>query len=296
MAENLVSTSLWRRLWREPLTRFFAVGAGLFLVYAVVGTPAPTADRRINIDQYELQALAALWQAQWKRPPTYDELTQLVVDRVREEVLYREALALNLDENDVLVRRRLAQKLEMALNDVAATVEPNGDDLVRYFEAHADRYVEPVGLTLTHRFFSSDRRGDTVDADARTALDALTAGGTADDDSFHAAKTLALQDADRLAQIFGTAFRDAVVVHAEQSRSPHAWFGPVRSAYGVHLVRVDAFREARHQTIDEVREQVLEDWRRDYVAAREAERYAEMRALYEVDVAPFASIGELVQP
>ena len=291
-----MNASPWRRFWREPLTRFFAAGAGLFLLYAVVGDRAPTDDRRIVIDRYELEALAALWQAQWRRPPTRDELTRLVVDRVREEVLYREALALNLDENDVLVRRRLAEKLEMALNDVAATAEPSADELQGYFESHADRYVEPPGLTLTHRFFSRDRRGDSADADARVALAPLAAGGTVDDDSFHAAKTLTLEDAGRLEQIFGTAFRDAVVEHAGRPGSRHAWFGPVPSAYGAHLVRVDAYREGRSRTLDEIRDTVLDDWRRDHVAARESERYAEMRASYEVDVAPFDSIGDLVQP
>ena len=291
-----MNASLWRRFWREPLTRFFAAGAGLFVVYALAGSRAPADDRRITIDEYELQALAALWQAQWRRPPTQDELTRLVVDRVREEVLYREALALDLDENDVLVRRRLAEKLEMALNDVAATAEPSADDLRRYFESHADRYVEPPGLTLTHRFFSRDRRGDSVEADARRRLEALVAGGTADDDSFHAAKTLELQDAGRLERIFGGAFRDAVLEHAARPRSRHAWFGPVPSAYGMHLVRVDAYTAGRRRTLDEARETVLDDWRRDHVAARESERYAEMRARYEVDVAPFASIGDLVQP
>ena len=291
-----MNASPWRRFWREPLTRFFAAGVGLFVVYALVGSPAPIDDRRITIDEYELQALAALWQAQWRRPPTRDELTRLVVDRVREEVLYREALALDLDENDVLVRRRLAEKLETALNDVAATAEPSAGELGRYFESHAHRYAEPAGLTLTHRFFSRDRRGDSAEADARAALEALVAGGTADDDSFHAAKTLTLEDADRLEQIFGTAFRDVVVEHAVRPRSRPAWFGPVRSAYGAHLVRVDAFTEARRRILDEVRETVLDDWRRDHVAARESERYAEMRARYEVDVAAFASIGDLVQP
>ncbi len=291
-----MTASPWRRFWREPLTRFFAAGAGLFVLYALVGSRAPTDDRRIVIDEYELQALAALWQAQWRRPPTGDELTRLVSDRVREEVLYREALALDLDENDVLVRRRLAEKLETALNDVAATTEPSDDDLRRYFESHVDRYVEPAGLTLTHRFFSHDRRGDSAEADARRALEALAAGGTVDDDSFHAAKTLTLQDADGLERIFGAAFHDAVLEHAARPRSRHAWFGPVPSAYGTHVVRVDAYREGRRQTLDEVRETVLDDWRRDHVAARESERYAEMRARYEVDVAPFASIGDLVQP
>ncbi len=291
-----MNASPWRRFWREPLTRFFAAGAGLFLLYALVGDRAPTDDRRIVIDRYELEALAALWQAQWRRPPTRDELSRLVVDRVREEVLYREALALNLDENDVLVRRRLAEKLEMALNDVAATAEPSADELQKYFESHADRYVEPPGLTLTHRFFSRDRRGESADADARVALTPLAAGGTVDDDSFHAAKTLTLEDAGRLEQIFGTAFRDAVVEHAGRPGSRHAWFGPVPSAYGAHLVRVDAYREGRSRTLDEVRDTVLDDWRRDHVAARESERYAEMRASYEVDVAPFDSIGDLVQP
>ena len=291
-----MTASPWRRFWREPLTRFFAAGAGLFVLYALAGSRAPTDDRRIVIDEYELQALAALWQAQWRRPPTQDELTGLVVDRVREEVLYREALALDLDENDVLVRRRLAEKLEMALNDVAATTEPSADDLRRYFESHADRYVEPATLTLTHRFFSRDRRGDSVETDARRALEALAAGGTVDDDSFHAAKTLTLEDADRLERIFGGAFHDAVLEHAARPRSRHAWFGPVPSAYGAHLVRVDAYTEGRRRTLDEVRETVLDDWRREHVAARESERYAEMRARYEVEVAPFASIGDLVQP
>ena len=291
-----MTASPWRRFWREPLTRFFAAGAALFVLYALVGDRAPTDDRRIVIDRYELEALAALWQAQWRRPPTRDELTRLVVDRVREEVLYREALALGLDENDVLVRRRLAEKLEMALNDVAATAEPSADELRGYLESHADRYVEPARLTLTHRFFSRDRRGDSADADARAALAPLTAGGTVDDDSFHAAKALTLEDAGRLEQIFGTAFRDAVVEHAERPGSRHAWFGPVSSAYGAHLVRVDAYREGRRRSLDEVRETVLDDWRRDHVAAREAERYAEMRASYDVDVAPFDAIGDLVQP
>ena len=291
-----MKASPWRRFWREPLTRFFAAGASLFLLYALVGSRAPTEDLRIVIDRYELEALAALWQAQWRRPPTRDELTRLVVDRVREEVLYREALALDLDENDVLVRRRLAQKLEMALNDVAATDEPGADDLRRYFESHADRYVEPAALTLTHRFFSRDRRGDSTEADARRALETLVAGGSVDDDSFHAAKTLTLPDAGRLEQIFGTAFRDAVVERAARPGSRHAWVGPVPSAYGVHLVRVDAYREGRRQPLEEVRETVLADWRRDHVATRESERYAEMRARYEVEVAPFDAIGNLVQP
>ena len=136
----------------------------------------------------------------------------------------------------------------------------------------------------------------TCEADARAALEPLVAGGTADDDSFHAAKTLTLEDADRLERIFGTAFRDAVLEYAARSGSRHAWFGPVPSAYGAHLVRMDAYTEGRPRTLDEVRETVLNDWRRDHVAARESERYAEMRARYEVDVAPFASIGDLVQP
>ena len=291
-----MTASPWRRFWREPLTRFFAAGAGLFLLYALVGNRAPTDDRHIVIDRYELETLAALWQAQWRRPPTRDELSRLVVDRVREEVLYREALALDLDENDVLVRRRLAEKLEMALNDVAATAEPSDEDLRLYFESHADRYVEPPGLTLTHRFFSRDRRGGSAEADARAALEALVADGTVDDDSFHAAKTLELEDADRLERIFGTEFRDAVVEHAARPLSRHAWFGPVPSAFGAHLVRVDAYTEGRPHTLDEIREIVLDDWRREHVAAREADRYAEMRAGYEVEVAPFASIGDLVQP
>ena len=272
------------RVARDPLTHFVVGGAMLFLGYGWFGDLAPAAPETIRIDRYEVQRLSALFHAQWRRPPDHDELAALLSDRVREEVFYREALALNLDENDVLVRRRLADKLEMALVDVAALEEPDEATLREYHAEHHTRYRTPVEIDLTHRFWSSEGGADEAEAAARAALPLLQAGEPIDDDSFHVAKTQRSLTEDRLLRVFGDEFHDVVTEKAGTPESGRVWFGPVPSAWGVHLVRVDDVVPARPQTLTEVRERVVEDWRRDYVDAEEERRYQELLSRYEIEI------------
>lgn len=281
----LVPMSALRRMVRDPLGHFLVGGAVLFLWYGLAGDPRPDGRGTIHIDEYEVQRLAALFQAQWRRPPAGDELARLLADRVREEVFYREALALNLDQNDVLVRRRLAEKLELALVDVAALVKPEEGELRRYYERHRERYWQPAELSLTHRFWSAGREAASAEAVASAALSRLRAGEVVDDDSFHAPKTQRAVTADRLVRIFGEAFQEAVVAAAAVNGGDDTWFGPVPSAYGFHLVRVETFVPPRQQALAEVRDRVLADWRREYVDAEEERRYREMLGRYDVTVA-----------
>ena len=211
----------------------------------------------------------------------------MVDDRIREEVFYREALALNLDDNDALVRRRLADKLELALIDVVAMTEPKEGELRAHYKANLERYRESAELSLTHKFFNADERGERAAADAAAALERLHQGDAIDDDSFHASKTLTEQSSERLVRVFGTAFRDALLTRASGPDGADSWFGPVPSAYGFHLVRIDAFTPSRQRDFEDAREQVLEDWRRETGDAEEEQRYREMLALYEVEVAPY---------
>ena len=275
-----------RRLVREPLLHFAVLGAVLFVAYEWARPESAGRDRVVDIDRHALNRLQAQWEAQWRRPPTREELERLVDARVQEELLYREALAMGLDRGDAVVRRRLGQKLTIAWADLAALAVPDDAELATYYEAHRESYRSPAELTLSHRFFSRDRRGEEAEAAAADALRRLQAGESVADDAFHGAKMLTLPNAQRLVGDFGTTFRDAVVAAAETRIGE--WFGPVRSAYGWHVVRIHAYSTPRVRPLAEVRDQVHLDWQRQEIEADRDRRLNALRDSYEVRVAPLA--------
>ena len=279
-----------RRLVREPLLHFAVVGALLFGAYEVTRPGEPGRDRTVDIDRHELNRLAAQWEAQWRRPPTADELGRLAEARVQEELLYREALAMGLDRGDAVVRRRLGQKLTIAWADLAALAVPEETDLTGWYEAHADRYRDPAELTLSHRFFSRDKRNAQAAAAAADALERLRRGESIADDAFHGAKMLTLPNPQRLVGDFGTTFRDGVLAAAETG--VEGWFGPVRSAYGWHVVRIHAYTTPRQRPFDEVRDQVHLDWQRQEIEQDRERRLKALRDAYDVRVAPVTASGD----
>ncbi len=115
------------------------------------------------------------WTRQWNRPPTLSELEGLVEAHIREEVYYREALALGLETDDTIIRRRLVQKMEFLSEDLALLGEPPEEALRAFFEAHAEDYRVPPRLTFSHIYFNLDRRGESARRDAERALSALQA-------------------------------------------------------------------------------------------------------------------------
>ena len=272
-----------RRLVREPLLHFAVIGAVLFGAYEVARPDGAERDRVVDIDRHELARLQAQWEAQWRRPPTREELERLVDARVQEELLYREALAMGLDRGDAVVRRRLGQKLTIAWADLAALAVPDEAELAAYYEANGERYRSPAELTLSHRFFSRDRRGAGAETAASDALQRLRAGESVADDAFHGAKMLTLPNPQRLVGDFGTTFRDAVVAAAEGDVDD--WFGPVRSAYGWHLVRIHAYSTRRQRPLAEVRDQVHLDWQRQEIERDRERRLGELRDAYDVRTA-----------
>lgn len=271
--------SRWRRVLREPLVHFAVLGAALFGLYAVVGSEDP-GSKQIVVGPGTLENIAATFQQTWQRPPTREELEGLVAEHVRDEILAREAKALGLDQGDVIVRRRLRQKMELLAASFGEAAEPSEVQLEDWLREHADRYrVEPK-LSFTHIYLSRDRRGDAVAGDAARMLEDLRAGrsdpGTLGDPLLLPAE---LRDAplSDVSRQFGEAFASRVAEIA-----PGAWTGPVESGYGVHLVRVDARVEGRLPALDEARDAVLRDWQSSQAdAAREA-HYRSLREGYTV--------------
>ncbi|HET9233834.1 MAG TPA: peptidyl-prolyl cis-trans isomerase, partial [Candidatus Eisenbacteria bacterium] len=134
---------------KEPLVQFLLIGIAIFGLNAVLTKRGErTGDHEIRVTQGRVQSLIETFRRQWSRPPTQDELNGLVNDFVREEVLMREAVALGLDRDDVIVRRRLAQKMEFLAEDAASVMEPTDLDLRTYLAEHSQAFFVPPRYTF----------------------------------------------------------------------------------------------------------------------------------------------------
>src|SRR5262249_5331350 len=192
--------------------------------------------REIRLSYGELAQLAQLFQSQWRREPMPEEFSRLIESKIQQEVLYREALAMGLDKDDEIVKRRMAQKMQFLAEDVGAAREPTSAELKSWYEKNAASFAHPPRVSFRHLYFSPDRRGARARADAAQAL-AKLAGQTLD---AQIARSLAdpfmFQDYYRdrapeyLGREFGPQFARAVARLA-----PGSWQGPIESGFGWHL-------------------------------------------------------------
>jgi peptidyl-prolyl cis-trans isomerase C len=247
------------RWLKEPLLHFALLAVLIFAVNAWREQQRPAKNAAANI---EVTAKTIAWlrdgfTRQWHREPDADELRGLVNDHLREEVLYREALAMGLDRDDSIVRRRMAQKMEFLTQDVAAAAEPDDAALRKFFEENGARYAKAARVSFHHVFFSKERRGANLEKDAAEALAAL-ANGASDEamgDPFLREHEFTDANADEIAAALGREFAEKVTVTPAGE-----WRGPLASSYGVHLVRVSKRGESQPATFEAVRDAVARDF------------------------------------
>ena len=258
---------------KEPLFHFLVLGLLISGGYAWLHIDdAPDDARTISVGAGEIGWLRTSFEKRWKRPPTEAELDGLVKEYVRETVLYREALAMGLDQDDTIVRRRLSQKLEFLMQDLVEVSPPTEAELEAYFEAHQEDYREPDRITFSHVFVDPDKRGDSTLDDAariRSALESLedpADGARKLGDPFMLQSYYPERTQTEVSKLFGGEFAERV-----SELSEGVWHGPVLSGYGVHLVYVHGVRTFPRPTMPEVRDRLVEDW----TAARRAELNAE---------------------
>jgi hypothetical protein len=274
-----------KRLLREPLLHFLLLGAALFGLYSFTqaGRTVPASSKQIQLTLDELAQLALLFQAQWRREPTPEELTRLIENKVQNEVLYREALAMGLDKDDEIVKRRLAQKMEFLAEDVAALRDPTVDELRAWFEKNAARFALSPRASFRHLYFSPDRRGDRARDEAARALLKLAGksgdwpGASALADPFMFQDHYGDRSFEQLANLFGPPFAQAVL-----DLTPGSWQGPIESGYGWHLVWVDSITPGRVPAFEEVEPDVKTEWVAEQRADAKRKAFEAIRARYEV--------------
>lgn len=272
-----------RRWLREPSLHFLLGGFLLLVGYGYVRGDRIESPDEIQLTLDDLRQLESHFESQWHRPPTSGELRSLVEKRVQEEVLYREAVAMGLDKDDTIVRRRMAQKMRFVAEDIAAAREPTIAELETWYEQNAAIFALPDRVTLRHLYFSPDLRGEQARGDAEKALSKLanqpgqSPFARSLGDPFMLQDYYADRSAERLAKDLGSQFAQAVF-----ALRPGSWQGPIESGYGWHLVFVESVVGGRIPSFEEVEPDVRSAWLAAQKEQAWREAYDAMRAKYTV--------------
>jgi len=271
------------KLLREPLIHFMLIGACIYLLYGFFSEPVVQEDdKTIIVTAGEVEWMQASWLKRWNRPPTAEEFKGLLQQYIKETVLYREALTMGLNKHDMVIRRRLAQKLEFLAKDLVSLTPPSTEDLQTYFEQHRERYQKPVRYTFTQVFIDPDKRDDKTLDDAEAIKNKLIAEGIIDNagnlgDDFMLQNYYPEKEPMEIQKLFGSGF-----VESLQKLSAEQWHGPVLSGYGVHLVYINSIIEPAATKFDEVRERVQQDWSADRGNELNDQFYKNLREQYTV--------------
>ena len=278
-------------LLREPLLHFLVLGAALFGLSSIVGTKDVEAPTKVVISASRVATLADQFARTWRRPPTEQELQGLVEDYIRDEVFYREGVAAGLDRDDVVIRRRVRQKMEFLAEDIAAA-EPSDEQLAAYLASNTEQFRSEDRLTFHHAFLSATRRGLALEGDAKQLAEILAGTSAPVDtasDPFLLGEEFREMSQSDVARTFGEGFANQL-----SAAEPGRWLGPIASSFGVHFVFVDERAQGSLPPLDSVRDAVQREWARARRIEAEHKLYLTLRDRYQVVVErpPKAEVSE----
>ncbi len=281
-----------RTILREPLLHFLLIGVLLFVLFGALSGQSGGSEQRVVISRALINELAQGFQATWQRPPTAEELKGLLDARVREELMYREGVALGLDQDDPVIRRRIAQKVEVMAEESATQQAADDAELQRYLQANAQRYQLPAEVAFEQVLFDPGKHGAQLQADLASGLQRLQAGAEQEQigDRTQLPAQVALTPADLVAREFGEPFAAAL-----PGLPVGSWTGPVASGFGLHLVRVNSLVPERLAALGDVRKALERDWENERrLQARQA-YYDQLGEKYAVIIEPPAVVTEAQQ-
>jgi peptidyl-prolyl cis-trans isomerase C len=270
-----------KKLYKEPLLHFLIIGALIFVLFSIVNKEESiVSENKIVVSIAEIERLSDNWSKKWNRPPTERELMGLVDSYIKEEVYYREALALGLDQNDTILRRRLMQKMEFLSNDLAELNTPDESALNKYFLDNQEKYELPAQVSFTHIYFSLDKRGAKAFEDAKNVLSELnTLRASEKGDSFMLQYDFIQETPFEVERLFGKGFAEELF-----TLRINTWQGPIESGYGLHLVRVSEKVDARMPELTFVIDKVRTDLMFERRQKMNKEIYEKFKERYEIVV------------
>jgi hypothetical protein len=266
-----------RRLLREPLVHFLLLGALLFAAYAALNRGGFAARDEILVSASQVEGLEMQFERVWQRPPTPEEQQALIDNWVRDEIFYREAVAMGLDQDDPVVRRRLSQKLQFII-DSGAPAAPTDAELQAFLDEHSDRYRLPPRYAIQQAYFDPAKHGEGLEAAIASARRALAGGAAAAGDATMLPARLEGDAAD-VARQFGDEFEQSL-----RALPVGSWEGPVRSGFGLHLVRIERRDDGRPATLADVRADIARDLMDARAQAAKDAHFEQLRSKYVVRI------------
>jgi len=283
MLTNLIEEKMKKWL-NEPLLHFLVIGAMIFVLFSVVNREEVNLDgKKIVVSAGDIERLTANWSKKWNRPPMETELKGLVESYIKEEVYYREALALGLDQDDTILRRRLMQKMEFLSNDLVDLINPDETALKDYFLENKGKYELPSRISFTHIYFSADKNGSQIfDAAGKVLADIRASSRSilrAPDrgDPFMLQYDFTLETPFEVARSFGQGFAEQIF----QTETDN-WQGPIESGYGLHLVRISEKVDARMPELASVIDKVRTDYMFEQRQKTNKAIYERFKERYEI--------------
>jgi hypothetical protein len=279
-----------KKLLREPLVHFLLLGAVLFAAYGTLMKRTSNEPGRIVVSQVRIEHLADGFARTWLRTPTAEELEGLIRDYIREEVYYREAMAMGLDRDDTIIRRRLQQKLEFVSEDISDFARPTDEELHVFLQDHPDQFRPERRFTFHQVYLSLARHRDSLAGDTAELLRQLKLSGNSSDTSTLGDPSLLEQqfsnvEATEIAKQFGEKFAGAL-----NDLPLGEWQGPVESTYGAHLVFVEERTELRSLALEAVRDAVRREWLNARRLESNKKFYDSLRKRYTIDIEPKPAI------
>lgn len=249
-----------KKLLHEPLVHFLLLGLLVFAGFRLTSRSEASEPGKIVVSQAQIESLVTGYTRTWQRPPTTVELEVLIREYIREEVYTREAMALGLDKDDSVIRRRLRQKLEFISDSVASQTEPTDEQLAEYLKTHANAFQGERQFTFSQVYLDPQKHGENLTRDLNQMLAQLRLSGNKPDlskmgDSFLLEQNFPAVPAGEVSKQFGEKFMTKLA-----DLPLGEWGGPIESGYGVHLVLVTDRSDGAVGALAEIRDTVRRAW------------------------------------
>jgi peptidyl-prolyl cis-trans isomerase C len=271
---------------KEPLLHFLIIGACLFGVYAWLNPDAMQSDKRIVVDQGQVNSLTMRFQRVWQREPSKQELQGLIEDYVIEEIYYREALAMGIDKDDPIIRRRLRQKMETYTDNLATTLAPSEDELNQYLQQHPDKFKTQSRYSFQQVYINTDIPEDQLQAKLTSIQSALQSGESVDSGSSLLPASFTDTDGFVIDRTFGQGFAAQL-----DTLELNQWSPPLQSGLGMHFVMLSARQPGQLPALASIRDKVEREWRFD--KAQEIDKVLRKKLLASYDVVVTADENRL---
>jgi hypothetical protein len=260
---------------REPIVLFFLFGLILFIVYERATTYYELQNKKITVTEAQIQLLSETFMKTWNREPTEQELKAQIENYIKDEIFYKEAVALGLDKSDIAVKRRLRQIMEMMMDDMA-TVYPSEDQLKRYLSENPDKFRQDPTISFRHFYFSTENRELALEVLGKMK-DTLPVDESNFDGLALIPNEFSGESYRGVERLFGKSFTDDIF-----KLDVGSWEGPVESAYGYHLVYISQIEEGFVPELSGIWDEVEREWSQERKMQVKDQQYQKIKERYTI--------------